>query len=590
MHVDFWGLIMLMLRSLFAVMVTRCFCVTDQVCVMGHVDHGKTTLLDTLRKLNITTKTEPTPVVSNKKVAAAVADAEGAEEVEGVAGTEAGGITQKLSAFGVEVSPGKNIMFLDTPGHAAFSSMRNHGAVATDLVILVVAIDDGVRPQTIEALKMAQDARCSIIVVLNKVDKIPYEERASARNRVLTQLLKHNLIVEEFGGDVQVAEVAGRTGEGIDGLMESLLLQAEVLELQAAITGQAEAVVLDAHVERGKGVVADVLVRWGALSVGDPIVVGGSYGKVKSMINDRGESIRTAFPSNSVRLLGLRSLPSTGAEMLSVDSENVAKEIAERRQQDIEKRREREEALAIRRAEVKRVAEAAAAQGLSASEAAAAAGSVDAGIKINLVIKADGVGTLEALKQIVNGIVSRIVQDISINVVAATVGDVSGSDIELVAAAGGESLILAFNVGVVDGDTRSMAKQLDVNICRDDVIYRLEDELVNTMLSYLPKERELQKEVSGTFHFCTDVARLGASLLFFVIIPYCVCALFYRVRPRYSRCSACLVPSPTWWWLVCWCSQAACATKPPTTPTPAMLETQTRMLVDLSTECCARDR
>ena len=454
---------------------------------MGHVDHGKTTLLDTLRKYNQKSSSTSSSGSSKEK------NTSGPGEV---AGTEAGGITQKLSAFGVEVTPGRNVMFLDTPGHAAFSSMRSHGAIATDLVILVVAIDDGVRPQTIEALKMAKEADCSIIVVLNKVDKIPYSEREAARSRVLTQLLKHDLIVEEFGGDVQVAEVAGRTGEGIDALMESLLLQAEVLELQASITGQAEAIVLDASVERGRGVVAEVLVRWGSLSVGDAVVVGGSYGKVKSMVNDRGEAVRTALPSHSVRLQGLRSLPSTGQEMLSVDSELVAKEIADRRQQELESRRVREQELQIRRAQMRaRIEAEALAEAQGSGAAAVDIPKVVDPVKINVVMKADGIGTLEALKQIVNGIASRALQDVSVNIVGASVGDVSLSDVEL-AASGGDALVLAFNVGIVDSAARSKAKMLDVNICRNNVIYRLEDELVRTMLSHLPKERSLQTEVS----------------------------------------------------------------------------------------------
>lgn len=365
------------------------------------------------------------------------------------------------------------------------------------MVILVVAIDDGVRPQTLEALNMAKQANCSIIVVLNKVDKIPYEERSAARTRVLTQLLNHDLIAEEFGGDVQVVEVAGRTGEGISTLMDSLLLQAEVLELQAPISGQAEAVVLDANMEKGKGVMADILVRWGALSVGDSIVVGNSYGKVKSMINDKGVSVRTALPSNSVRLLGLRTLPSTGQEMISVESENVAKEISDRRQLEMETRRNRDESLAIRRAEMKARQAAALAAG-DLTGAAAIASSKGGGVKINVVIKADGVGTLEALKQIVGGIASRAVQDLEICIVGSAVGDVNTNDVEM-AASGGDALILAFNVNITDSNTRSMAKMKDVNICRDNVIYRLEDELVRVMLSHLPKERSLQREVRHSY-------------------------------------------------------------------------------------------
>jgi small GTP-binding protein len=326
------------------------------VCVMGHVDHGKTTLLDSLRHLDFNLDravTDGATVKKNKKqqiVAAAVDDDDDAEQdndkqsslvkaTDAVAGTEAGGITQKLSAFSVDMVGNRRVVFLDTPGHAAFSTMRSHGAVATDIVVLVVAIDDGVRPQTLEALKMAQDTNSSIIIALNKIDKIPYEDRSKARTKVLTQLMSHNLIAEEFGGEVQVLEVAGRTGEGLKELVDGILMQADLLELQSSFKGQAEAIVLDASVSKGRGVEAEVLLKWGELSVGDPIVVGSSYGKVKMMVNAKGQSLRTAYPSDSVRLLGLRSLPMTGQEMLSVASDNIAREIAERRQHDYEARR-----------------------------------------------------------------------------------------------------------------------------------------------------------------------------------------------------------------------------------------------------------
>jgi len=324
------------------------------VCVMGHVDHGKTTLLDSLRHLDFNLDravTDGATVKKNKKqqIVADVDDDDAEQDydkesslvkaTDAVAGTEAGGITQKLSAFSVDMVGNRRVVFLDTPGHAAFSTMRSHGAVATDIVVLVVAIDDGVRPQTLEALKMAQDTNSSIIIALNKIDKIPYEDRSKARTKVLTQLMTHNLIAEEFGGEVQVVEVAGRTGEGLKELVDGILMQADLLELQSSFKGQAEAIVLDASVSKGRGVEAEVLLKWGELSVGDPIVVGSSYGKVKMMVNAKGQSLRTAYPSDSVRLLGLRSLPMTGQEMLSVASDNIAREIAERRQRDYEARR-----------------------------------------------------------------------------------------------------------------------------------------------------------------------------------------------------------------------------------------------------------
>jgi translation initiation factor IF-2 len=437
---------------------------------MGHVDHGKTTLLDTLRKYTrkevtgtaaagaaagagagtASSASAPAAAAKAKSTSTTGADKAG-DDVATVAGTEAGGITQKLSAFSVEVSQGRNILFLDTPGHAAFSAMRSQGATATDLVILVVAIDDGVRPQTIEALKMAKEAGCSTIIALNKIDRIPTAERKSARQRVLSQLLQHDLIAEEFGGDIQVAEVAGRTGEGIPELMESLLLQAEVLELKASITGQAEATVLNASVERGKGVVAEVLVRWGALNVGDHIVVGGSYGKVRSMVNDRGEPVRTAYPSQSVTLQGLRSLPVTGQEMLSVDDEAVAREIALRRNAEAEAKHQRELELTARRAEMKARLEAAAiaeAAGEKGAVSAAAAQFKPKEVKVEVVLKADGMGTLEALRKVVQGIASRATHDLKVEIISASIGDITSSDVDL-AAAGNQPLVLADRKSVV---------------------------------------------------------------------------------------------------------------------------------------------
>ena len=231
------------------------------VCIMGHVDHGKTTLLDNLRTAN-------------------------------VAASEAGGITQRLSAFVVDMK-GKSTVFLDTPGHAAFTAMRSYGASATDLVILVVAIDDGVRPQTVEALRIAKEANASIIIALNKVDKIiDVSDRAKARARVLNELAEVDLISEDFGGEVPVVEVSGKSGIGIPDLIETIQLQADILELAASYSGPAEAMVLDAVVEKGRGVVADLLVQWGELRVGDIIVVGTSYGKVKAILNDKGKTLK----------------------------------------------------------------------------------------------------------------------------------------------------------------------------------------------------------------------------------------------------------------------------------------------------------
>jgi translation initiation factor IF-2 len=403
------------------------------------VDHGKTTLLDSLRKAS-------------------------------VAATEAGGITQKLSAFGVDVK-GRQVVFLDTPGHAAFTAMRANGAAATDIVILVIAADDGVRPQTKEAIRIAKNAGCTIMVALNKMDKISKgPARETARLRVLTELLELDLLAESFGGEVVVAEVSGKTGEGLDALVESVLLQADVLDLKASAEGHAECTVLEACMEKGRGVMCDVLVRWGRLRVGDTVIVGTAFGKVKAMTNDRGKTVKVAGPSSSVRLLGLRTVPSAGQELISVETEGKARQIAERRERVLELRRLR--------------------QTLDAQ--AAEVGGEQAPVEVNLVLKADGQGTLNALTQIVTSLQSRTT-DVAIKVASGTVGDITRTDVES-AANMTNAFVLGFNVGITDTVARELAKELDVTIYRDTIIYRLEDALTEAMVALMPKERHLELE------------------------------------------------------------------------------------------------
>eukprot|EP00605_Chrysophyceae_sp_TOSAG23-4_P000975 GSChrysophyteH1.ASY1.ANO1.1075.1 assembled CDS len=402
------------------------------VCVMGHVDHGKTSLLDSLRKAS-------------------------------VAASEAGGITQRLSAFCVNLPSANNrqVVFLDTPGHAAFSTMRSHGVSATDLVVLVVAIDDGVKTQTKEALRTAKEAGCNIIVALNKCDKFDGDPvaKAEARARVLSQLVEQELVAEDYGGDIMVVETAALSGAGLDDLVEGIALQADMLELQAAHSGQCEAVVLDANIEKGRGVVADVLVRWGELQVGDSIVVDTMFGKVKAMVDDKGKKLKKAGPSTPVRVLGLRSVPTAGQELLSVDSETKAREISGRRQRVKDLR-------ALRK------------------QQHAASGS-DVPI-LEVVLKADGVGTLEALNQVVMGLDART-EELKLRIVDEDVGDITRGDVET--ASTSNAVVLGFNVGVADSTTRAMAKEHDVSIARDNVIYRLEEKLVNEMQAVMPMER-----------------------------------------------------------------------------------------------------
>ena len=341
------------------------------VCVMGHVDHGKTTLLDALRNAN-------------------------------VADGEAGGITQKLSAFRVRLDyeDDREVVFLDTPGHAAFSTMRSHGVNATDLVVLVVALDDGVKSQTREALRTAKNSGSTIIVAINKIDKIPPgPAREAAKSKIYAALSEEDLICEEFGGNVMAVEVSAQSGDNLDSLVESLLLQADVMELEAAEDGQCEAIVLDANMEKGRGVVADVLVRRGCLKMGDSVVVATMFGKVRAMVDDSGKAIEEAGPSTPVRLLGLRSIPTAGSELLSVDSEAKARDIVERRTKLGEARAEMARKRSVNQKE----------SGMSSAAEVPT---------LPLVLKCDGVGTLQALEKVVDDLNNRT-DDINIMVVRA---------------------------------------------------------------------------------------------------------------------------------------------------------------------------
>ena len=407
------------------------------VSVMGHVDHGKTTLLDSLRKAS-------------------------------VAASEAGGITQKLSAFTVPVK-NRHVVFLDTPGHAAFTAMRAHGAAATDIVILVVALDDGVRPQTKEAIRVAKDAGCSIVVALNKVDKIPAgSEREKARLRVLTELLELDLVAESFGGDVQVVEVSGKTGDGLDTLVEGVLLQADVLDLKAACTGMAECTVLEAYMEKGRGVVCELLVRWGRLNVGDNVVVGTTYGKIKAMTDDAGKSLKSAGPSSAVRLVGLRAVPQAGQELITVESEARARMIVERRERVLELRN------------------------LKHSVVSDISGQVSSPLQIDVLLKADGHGTLDALQRVVSEL-GNMTGEVKVNILGGSVGDITRGDIDT-ASTSQNACILGFNIGNTNSVIRELAKKLDIPIFRDTVIYRLEDALRDIIAKMMPKTKVLETQ------------------------------------------------------------------------------------------------
>jgi translation initiation factor IF-2 len=266
------------------------------VTVMGHVDHGKTSLLDALRQTD-------------------------------VAAHEAGGITQHIGAYQVNLKSGQKITFLDTPGHAAFTQMRARGAKVTDLVILVVAADDGVMPQTIEAISHAKAAKVPLIVAINKIDKPEANPQ-----RVRTELLNHEIVVESMGGDTLEFEVSAKTGQGLETLLEGLQLQAEILELKANPDRPASGAVIEAKLERGRGVVATLLVQRGTLRVGDILVAGGEWGRVRALLNDRGEATDQGGPSTPAEILGLQGAPLAGDTFAVVETEAKARQVSEYRQ------------------------------------------------------------------------------------------------------------------------------------------------------------------------------------------------------------------------------------------------------------------
>ena len=386
------------------------------VTVMGHVDHGKTSLLDALRS---------TDVVSR----------------------EAGGITQHIGAYQVELESGDKISFIDTPGHAAFTSMRQRGAHVTDIVILVVAADDGVQPQTVEAINHARAAEVPIIVAVNKMD-LP----AADASRVKNELLSHEIVPEEMGGDTQVIEVSAETRAGLDTLTEAIVLQAEVLELTANPDRAAFGAVIEAQLERGRGAVATVLVQGGTIKVGDIFVAGAEWGRVRALVNDRGENVEEAGPSAPVEVLGLNGAPQAGDEFAVVDSDARAREVVEYRQSVIR----------------------------DARAAAGARGSLDdmfeqikAGeaTQIPVVIKGDVQGSVEAIVGALNNLST---EEVKAQVLHAGVGGITESDISLATVNNG--LVIGFNVRAIP-QARDQAKRDGVEIRYYNIIYNVVDDV-----------------------------------------------------------------------------------------------------------------
>ena len=390
------------------------------VAVMGHVDHGKTSLLDALRKTNVTRG-------------------------------EAGGITQHIGAYQVTTKDKQKITFLDTPGHAAFSEMRARGANVTDIVVLVVAADDGIMPQTIEAINHAKAADVPIIVAINKIDK-PEADAQNIRNR----LLEHEVIVEEMSGDVQDVEVSATKGTGLDELIEKIGLQAELMELKARPDRDAEATVVEAQLDKGRGPVATVLITRGTLKRGDTFVVGTESGKVRALIDDQGKQIKEAGPSVPVEVLGLSGVPSAGDKLTVVENEQRAREVSEYR-----KERETEKRTAL------------------------APTSFDTMfnktnvIEWPVVVKADVQGSVEAINTALHNLSN---DDIKVRVLHAGVGAITETDVQL--AAGSNAPIIGFNVRP-NAKARELVKRDGVRMMYHDVIYHLTDEITKELLGEL---------------------------------------------------------------------------------------------------------
>ncbi len=395
------------------------------VTVMGHVDHGKTSLLDFIRK---------------SKVAAG----------------EAGGITQHIGAYHVTTAKG-GVTFLDTPGHAAFTAMRARGAKATDVVVLVVAADDGVMPQTIEAIQHARAAEVPLVVAVNKVDK-----RDADPDKVRQELAKQDVIPEEWGGNTMFVNVSAQTGQGIDALLDAILLQAEVLELAAPETGLASGLVIEASMEKGRGVVATVLVKKGVLKVGDPIIAGAVDGRVRAMFDETGASVTEAKPSMPVLVLGLSAAPNAGDELLAVESERKAREVALYRQGKFRDVKLAKQAAAV-------------------GDVFSTMGEEKAGV-IPVLIKADVQGSAEALRDSLNKLSTGEVQ---VKVIASGVGGITVSDVQLAAAS--KALIFGFNVRA-DGGAREGVKETGVEVRYFSIIYEAIDDVKQRMSGLLSPE------------------------------------------------------------------------------------------------------
>jgi translation initiation factor IF-2 len=403
------------------------------VTIMGHVDHGKTSLLDYIRKTR-------------------------------VAAGEAGGITQHIGAYQVKTDHG-SVTFLDTPGHAAFTAMRARGADVTDVVIIVVAADDGVMPQTKEAVEHARAAKVPIIIAMNKMDK-----PGANPDKVMQELSVIDVLAEEWGGDVQFLKISAKTGQGVDDLIESLIVQTEILELKAPIDGAASGIVIESRLDRGRGAVATILVQRGTLENGQMVLCGHEYGRVRAMFNENGKAIKTAGPCEPVEILGLSSTPNAGDEFLVVQNERIAKELAKHRE------------------DRKRFTRHAAQQASKLDEVFSKMTSGELA-SVNLVLKTDVQGSLEALR---SSLIDLSNDEVEVKVVYGGVGGINEGDVNLALASG--AILMGFNVRA-DATSRRMIEERGVDLHYYSIIYEAIDEVKKSISGMLAPE--IKEQIVG---------------------------------------------------------------------------------------------
>ncbi|MDT7765445.1 MAG: translation initiation factor, partial [Mycobacterium sp.] len=429
------------------------------VTVMGHVDHGKTRLLDTIRKANVR------------------------EE-------EAGGITQHIGAYQVAVDLDGNerlITFIDTPGHEAFTAMRARGAKATDIAILVVAADDGVMPQTVEAVNHAQAADVPIVVAVNKIDK-----EGADPAKIRAQLTEYGLVAEDFGGDTMFVDISAKQGTNIEALLEAVVLTADAaLDLRANPDMEAQGVAIEAHLDRGRGPVATVLIQRGTLHVGDSVVAGDAYGRVRRMVDEHGDDIDAALPSRPVQVIGFTSVPGAGDNFLVVDEDRIARQIADRRSA------RKRNALAARTR--KRIS----------------LEDLDSALKetsqLNLILKGDNAGTVEALEEALLGI--QVDDEVELRVIDRGVGGVTETNVNLASAS--DAIIIGFNVRA-EGKATELANREGVEIRYYTVIYQAIDDIENAlkgMLKPVYEERKLGRAEIRAIFRSSKVGNIAGCLV-----------------------------------------------------------------------------